>query len=213
MSGAERSEPQVSGPVPSRAERAAADGPHVIPSGAPEGRVVEGSPTRRMARCGRSHPAPFGNRTTRTATSPPRLCLWRQPRHQTVPLATTRRTKRLLVVAGDTVWLEGCRQRHSFGPFDPAAQYVRTVFRSLGWRRAFGHPSERNTIPKRRGRGTCPSQRTEYRSHCRCRCRRASSLGAALSSGVEFVPSAPPQERSNLSSRAGRSWACGSASS
>ena len=50
---------------------------------------------------------------SQTPTLRDRLCLRRQPVHQTVPLTTKNAQKQLVVVAGGTVWPGDCRRRHS----------------------------------------------------------------------------------------------------
>ena len=64
-----------------------------------------------------------------------KLCLWRQPMSQTVHLATTRACFGPLVVAGCTVWVYSCRQRHSLARrLSPEVQFVvQSVVRCTVW--------------------------------------------------------------------------------
>ena len=117
-----------------------------------------------------------------------RLCIRRQFTRQTVHLTTGRRSKGRLVVVGGTVWLAGCRRRHSLSCSDTVWEWysvcwdgelaplggLRMVFRLLGWSAASAHPSKRNTILIRLSCGPSPSQRTKYRSQTPCQSARPS---------------------------------------
>ena len=179
--------------MPSRAQRVGLQ-QHVIPSGANEVSVVEGSPSRRMAPSGRECIAPFGVRGIPRLRSPPA----RFARDDTWSHARGHRL--------DARRQRGAQTRRPA----TAATAVRTVFRSLGWPKAHRHPSERNTVltycaAGSRGPKLClwrhrvaqtVSPATLREPNCApddnqgsflaARCREMHSLGRGLSSGAQF---------------------------